>query len=143
MGLFFAVVNIVLNGLWTPVFFGFGLINLAFLLHVAIYATAWLTFVGFLRVNGTAAALYFPYLLWLTYAGAIQLWMVMYSSSQVVDEQRKKHINVSGAVKSNDAVLSPGDVYNRSGAGGGESTVSKRTTVTTTSANSAPKNPGY
>lgn len=32
MGLFFSVANIILNGLWTPVFFGFGLINLAFLL---------------------------------------------------------------------------------------------------------------
>lgn len=106
---------------------------------MAIYATAWLTFIGFLRVSGTAALLYFPYLMWLTYAGAIQLWMVMYSSSQVADEQRKKHVD--GVVNSKAVPENPygARTYNPGGVGG-DITVSKRTTVTAESAEVAPKN---
>lgn len=66
-------VQLVLNALWTPLFFGAGLFGLAFaeivLLWVAIVATV----VLFARHSRPAAALLVPYVAWVTFAGALNL----------------------------------------------------------------------
>lgn len=65
------VVQLVLNALWTPLFFGFGRYGLALvdigLMWLAIGATVIL----FWRVSRPAAALLLPYWAWVTFATAL------------------------------------------------------------------------
>ncbi|CAA9396043.1 MAG: Tryptophan-rich sensory protein [uncultured Pseudonocardia sp.] len=71
-------VQLVLNALWTPLFFGAGLLGVAFaeilLLWVAIIATI----VLFARHSRIAAAMLVPYLVWVSFAAALNLaiWML-------------------------------------------------------------------
>jgi tryptophan-rich sensory protein len=66
-------VQLLLNALWTPLFFGAGLFGVAFvelcLLWVAIVATI----AAFARLHRVAAGLLVPYLAWVTFAGALNL----------------------------------------------------------------------
>jgi tryptophan-rich sensory protein len=66
-------VQLFLNGLWSWIFFGWHLLNVAMLeigiLWLAILATLML----FYRVRPLAGALFVPYLLWVTYAAALNL----------------------------------------------------------------------
>ncbi len=66
-------VQLVLNALWTPLFFGAGLFGVAFgeivLLWLAIVATV----VLFARHSRPAALLLVPYLAWVTFASALNL----------------------------------------------------------------------
>jgi len=63
--------QLVLNALWTPIFFGFGRYGLALadivVLWFLIGATIWL----FRRESRTAAALLVPYWAWVTFATAL------------------------------------------------------------------------
>lgn len=64
-------VQLVLNALWSPIFFGWrqpgwALLDIA-LLWLALLATVW----TFLRVNRLAGWLLVPYLLWTSYAAAL------------------------------------------------------------------------
>lgn len=71
-------VQLVLNALWTPLFFGAGLLGVAFaelcLLWLAVVATIAL----FARKARAAAFLLVPYLAWVTFAGALNLaiWLL-------------------------------------------------------------------
>ena len=64
-------VQLLLNAVWSPLFFGAGLRGLAFvdicLLAVALVATI----VLFARRSRLAAALLVPYLAWVLFAGAL------------------------------------------------------------------------
>lgn len=63
--------QLLLNALWTPLFFGLHRPDLA----LACIALLWLTIVGtirsFARVDGPAGALLVPYLLWVSFASAL------------------------------------------------------------------------
>lgn len=71
LGLF--VLQLVLNGAWSLLFFGLHRIGLALLdlglLWLAIAATGWL----FWRIRPLAAGLMLPYLLWVSYAFSLNL----------------------------------------------------------------------
>jgi tryptophan-rich sensory protein len=64
-------VQLVLNAVWTPIFFGFGQYGLALgnivLMWVLIAATIWL----FRPVSKVAAALLLPYWAWVSFATAL------------------------------------------------------------------------
>lgn len=64
-------VQLVLNALWTPLFFGLHRPDLA----LACIGLLWLAIVAtirsFARVDGTSSALLVPYLLWVSFAGAL------------------------------------------------------------------------
>ena len=68
-GLF--VVQLLINGLWTPVFFGLQ----SFLGGAIIIVFLWLAIVGnvllFWRIDSRAALLLVPYLAWVTFAGVL------------------------------------------------------------------------
>lgn len=71
------LVNIVLNKIWSPVFFGAGMLGLAAWIIVAMIGTE----IAFLVLVGVAKAwvpfgLYLPYLIWSVYALAlnVQFW---------------------------------------------------------------------
>jgi translocator protein len=64
-------VQLLLNALWTPLFFGGDLYGLAFLDIVALWLALVATIVLFARHHRLAAALLLPYLAWVTFAAAL------------------------------------------------------------------------
>lgn len=66
-------VQLVLNALWPPLFFGAGRYGLAFAELVLLWGSIVAVIVLFRRHSVTAAALLLPYLAWVTYAGALNL----------------------------------------------------------------------
>jgi len=66
-------VQLLLNMAWTPLFFGAGLIGLAFVEIVVLWAAIVATIVLFARIDRLAAWLHVPYLAWVSFAGALNL----------------------------------------------------------------------
>lgn len=65
--------QLVLNAVWTPLFFGAGQYGLAFLDIVVLWLLIVATVALFRRVSRVAALLLVPYLIWVTYASALNL----------------------------------------------------------------------
>jgi translocator protein len=65
--------QLVLNAIWTPLFFGAGRYGLAFLDIVALWLLIGVTVALFWRVSRPAALLLLPYWAWVTYASALNL----------------------------------------------------------------------
>ncbi|RLP92078.1 tryptophan-rich sensory protein [Micromonospora sp. BL4] len=65
--------QLVLNAIWTPLFFGAGQYGLAFAEIVAMWLAIGLTVALFARVSRGAAALMLPYWAWVTFAAALNL----------------------------------------------------------------------
>ncbi|MGY9045588.1 hypothetical protein P775_06210 [Puniceibacterium antarcticum] len=63
--------QIALNGLWTPVFFGLKKIKLGMIVLSALWASVAVTLLALYQVDFIAAALFVPYLVWVTIAGAL------------------------------------------------------------------------
>ena len=64
-------VQLVLNMLWSPLFFGAGLLGLAFADILLLAASIVATIVLFARVSRLAAVLLVPYLAWVGFASAL------------------------------------------------------------------------
>jgi len=76
MALALYIVQLVLNALWTPIFFGLQMPLLAFIDIMLLWAAVILTILAFLRVSRYAALLMAPYLIWTTFAAILNfsLW---------------------------------------------------------------------
>jgi len=77
--LFVYAIQLLLNFLWTFIFFGFRLYGLAFLELVLLVLFVMLTIMKFYKKAGKKAALLLiPYLIWLLYAGVLNffIWML-------------------------------------------------------------------
>ena len=70
-GLTMFFVQLALNFAWSPVFFGLGAIDAAFIVVIAMAAAACLAFSFFWRVERVAGLLLLPYLAWLCLATAL------------------------------------------------------------------------
>jgi len=70
------LVQLVLNAGWTPLFFGLHLPGLAFAEIVVLWLTIAAVLVAFRRVSRAAAVFLVPYLLWVSFAAALNfaLW---------------------------------------------------------------------
>ncbi len=70
--------QLIVNFLWTPIFFGLGMFGLAFIWLVLLYALVVLMILLFYRIDPKAALLQIPYLLWLTFAGYLNfmIWIM-------------------------------------------------------------------
>jgi tryptophan-rich sensory protein len=70
--------QLVLNAIWTPLFFGAGQYGLAFADIVLMWLLIGATVVSFWRVRRDAAVLLLPYWAWVTYASALNLaiWLL-------------------------------------------------------------------
>jgi translocator protein len=68
--------QLLLNALWSPLFFGLHHPALAFVDIVSLWLALLATTAGFWRTRPTAGALLLPYLAWVTFAGALNfaLW---------------------------------------------------------------------
>lgn len=60
--------QLILNGLWTPIFFGLQLIGLALIEILMMWAAILLTNIYFWKVSKPAALLLLPYILWVSFA---------------------------------------------------------------------------
>jgi translocator protein len=65
-----------LNTLWTPVFFGLKRMRAGMLVLALLWLAVAATLVAFWRVDWVAGFLFLPYLVWVTVAGALN-WSVM------------------------------------------------------------------
>ena len=63
--------QIALNGLWTPVFFGLRKMRLGLLVLVLLWISVAAAMVALWRVDWVAGLLFLPYLAWVTTAGAL------------------------------------------------------------------------
>ncbi|MHC4329279.1 MAG: TspO/MBR family protein [Planctomycetota bacterium] len=74
LGLF--ILQLVLNGLWTPIFFGLHMMALALAEIILLWTAILITILAFWRISKTAAFLLLPYILWVSFAIALNaaLW---------------------------------------------------------------------
>ncbi|MEM8788113.1 MAG: TspO/MBR family protein [Pseudomonadota bacterium] len=63
--------QIALNGLWTPVFFGLRRIGGALIVLAGLWLAVAATLVAFWRLDTLAGILFVPYLIWVSYAAAL------------------------------------------------------------------------
>ena len=67
----FYALQLLLNALWTPVFFGLHRLDLGFVVIVVLWLAIAATIVAFAPVNGIAALLMIPYLAWVSFASLL------------------------------------------------------------------------
>lgn len=67
----FWALQIALNTLWTPVFFGLHRLRAAMVVMVCLWLAVAATTLTFLAVDTVAGLLFLPYLLWVSIAGAL------------------------------------------------------------------------
>ena len=78
IALFLYLLQLVLNGLWMPLFFGLKMPLLAFCEIVLLWSAIILTILAFYRVSIAAALLLFPYIAWTSFAAVLNfsLWLL-------------------------------------------------------------------
>jgi tryptophan-rich sensory protein len=69
----FWAAQIAFNTLWTPIFFGLHRMRAALAVMAGLWLTVAATMVAFWRLDPIAGALFVPYLVWVTLAGALNL----------------------------------------------------------------------
>ena len=74
LGIF--LLQLALNALWTPLFFGMHWIGLAFAEIILLWLAIATTMIAFTRVRKDAGALFVPYLMWVSFAAILNftLW---------------------------------------------------------------------
>lgn len=82
--------QIALNGLWTPVFFGLQRIKLGMIVLGALWLSVAATLIALWQVDWIAGALFVPYLVWVSIAGALNatVWRLN-PDEAALDGQRK------------------------------------------------------
>ena len=73
----FYFIQLVLNFLWPLVFFGLQWYFAAFILLLVLWVFIYLTMFTFGKIDGTAGNLLIPYLLWVTFAGYLNLGVAL------------------------------------------------------------------
>jgi len=71
IGLVFFVIQLFLNGLWTPVFFGLKELFAALIIIIMLWITILLTIISFSRISLTPGLLLTPYIAWVSLATAL------------------------------------------------------------------------
>jgi tryptophan-rich sensory protein len=72
------LLQLILNGLWTPLFFGARLLLVAFCEIVVLWVAIVLTILAFARVSTPAAVLLLPYIGWTSFAAVLNfsIWLL-------------------------------------------------------------------
>jgi benzodiazapine receptor len=68
VALWLFALQLVLNGIWTPIFFGLHMIAIALVEILLLWVAILLTIFAFWRISKAAAFLLFPYILWVSFA---------------------------------------------------------------------------
>ncbi len=69
--LIYFVIQLALNALWTPLFFGLHMICLAFLEIILLLLAIFITLTAFNRISGYATFLLVPYFMWVCFAAIL------------------------------------------------------------------------
>ena len=77
MGYF--ALQIIINLLWTTVFFTYRKIIIAFIMLLIILGLTVLSFIEFYKISKTASYLLLPYMLWLCFASYLNLYIIIYN----------------------------------------------------------------
>ena len=75
--LFIYAISLVLNFAWSIFFFNMQSFILSFIVLVALWLSIIITIVQYYPINKAAAWLQFPYLLWVTFAGYLNLAIIL------------------------------------------------------------------
>ena len=67
----FFLLQLVLNGLWTPIFFGLHMIAFALVEIILLWVTILMTILTFSKISKLASLLLLPYILWVSFAVAL------------------------------------------------------------------------
>ena len=70
-------VQLFLNFIWSPIFFGLGWYWAAFAVLLALWALVFLTIRAFSKIDEKAADLLLPYILWLSFAGYLNFGVAL------------------------------------------------------------------
>lgn len=70
-------IQLVLNSLWSIIFFGLKNPGLAFVIILFLWISIYLTIKSFLKINKTSAYLLLPYLVWVSFASLLNLAVVV------------------------------------------------------------------
>lgn len=73
-------IQLFLNFIWTPIFFGLQMYGLAFLILVLLFLVVLLMTKKFYTISPIAAFLLIPYILWLVIAGYLNLTILLLNS---------------------------------------------------------------
>ncbi len=78
IALLFFLIQLALNALWTPLFFGLQMPLLAFVEIIFLLAAILLTIIFFAKVSALAAVLLCPYILWVAFAAVLNasIWIL-------------------------------------------------------------------
>lgn len=76
-GYFFYLIQLIINFLWAFVFFTFRLYGVSFILLIVLIIFILITFVKFIKMDKIAGLLLIPYLMWVSYAGILNLFIWM------------------------------------------------------------------
>lgn len=76
-GYFFYLIQLMVNFLWSFIFFTFRLYGISFILLIVLLILILITFVKFIKIDKIAALLLIPYLIWVSYAGVLNLFIWM------------------------------------------------------------------
>ncbi|UCG47321.1 MAG: tryptophan-rich sensory protein [Phycisphaerales bacterium] len=78
IALLFFLIQLALNALWTPLFFGLQIPLLAFVEIIFLLAAILLTIIFFAKVSAPAALLLCPYVLWVAFAAVLNasIWIL-------------------------------------------------------------------
>ena len=79
-GLIFFIIQLILNGLWSILFFGLHQIFWAFVLIILLIAFICLTIWKFYTVSKPAAFVLLPYLLWVSFAAVLNFTLYLLNS---------------------------------------------------------------
>ncbi len=75
--LYFFAAQLLLNGIWSPVFFGLKMPLLAFIILLLLWLCLLYVIILFHRISPLAAWLMVPYILWVTFAAALNYSIVV------------------------------------------------------------------
>ncbi|WP_445456767.1 TspO/MBR family protein [Flavobacterium sp. HNIBRBA15423] len=74
-GLFFFTVQLLLNALWSYLFFGLHNILLAVIEIILLWLIVFETYLIFKKIDKTAAKLFIPYILWISFATILTIFI--------------------------------------------------------------------
>lgn len=70
-------VQLFLNAIWTPIFFGLQNPTLAFIDILLLWTAILITIISFSKISKNAAYLMIPYILWVSFAAILNLAIIM------------------------------------------------------------------
>ena len=70
------IIQLILNFTWSPIFFRYHQINIAFLILIYIWILVFIVMIIFYSINKLAGLLLIPYLIWLSFALYLNYYIV-------------------------------------------------------------------